>query len=391
MPSLPAWQPSQGQILLLRCALAAGPEEALGHWRALHARHSEVLQESAAIRLFPLVYHHFKDAYPEVPYFEQVKARYQMTWVQNNFLIKEMMPVLAALSEDGIPVMLLKGAALVQDLYENPGLRPMRDLDAVVPREYAAKAVLKVESLGWRLDSEMPRERIFRNLHGISFKRGESQLDLHWNVLWCSRAPGADDDFWKDSRPLSDPNTSIGVLCPEDQLIHLCAHGARTGRNAYSEAHRAYLQWIPDSVLLLRRYPSLDWTRLINQSRKRFLRLQVYEVLCFLKDVFGEPVPGAVLAEMGRKPFSYREKRHYLLTRWSSNPIYFKTVRNFWGRYEADYLQTSPLGYEPSLGALDLGFNFPGYLQKIYGADSSRAALARLIKNLFENPRRILN
>ncbi len=118
MPFVPSWQPSQGQILLLRCALAAGPEEALGFWQTLHARHAEVLEESAAVRLFPLVYSHFKDAYPEVPFFEQVKARYQMTWAQNNFLTKEMMPVLAALSEDGVPVMLLKGAALVQNLYE---------------------------------------------------------------------------------------------------------------------------------------------------------------------------------------------------------------------------------------------------------------------------------
>lgn len=389
--SFPAWQPSPGQILLLRCSLAAGPEEALVLWQTLQARHAEVLEESAALRLFPLVYHHFKDAYPEASFVEKLRARYQMTWVQNSFLIKEMMPVVAALTEDGIPVMLLKGAALVQSLYENPGLRPMRDLDAAVPLEYAAQAVLKVESLGWVLDSEVPREKIFRNLHGISFKRGESQLDLHWNILWCSRAPGADDDFWKDSRPLSISNTRVRVLCSEDQLLHLCAHGARTGRNAYSEAHRAYLQWIPDAVLLLRRYPSLDWTRFTSQTRKRFLRLQVFEALFFLKNIFGAPVPGSVLADLGRKPFSYREKRHYLLTRRSSNPVYFKTVRNFWSRYEADYLQTLPLGYEPSLGALNLGLNLPGYLQKIYGADSPRAAFARLIKNLLENPRRILN
>src|SRR5205085_4579678 len=57
--------------------------------------------------------------------------------------------VLAALAKETIPVMLLKGAALIETVYPSVGLRPMEDLDLLVPRSLVQQAYEVVETLGY--------------------------------------------------------------------------------------------------------------------------------------------------------------------------------------------------------------------------------------------------
>ncbi|MFQ5344183.1 MAG: nucleotidyltransferase family protein, partial [Anaerolineae bacterium] len=46
--------------------------------------------------------------------------------------------------------MLLKGAALANTLYPTPALRPLSDIDLLIPRQHLEPAVQAVKSLGYR-------------------------------------------------------------------------------------------------------------------------------------------------------------------------------------------------------------------------------------------------
>ena len=60
------------------------------------------------------------------------KDHLYQAWV-NTRRMDDLLPVLAHLEAEGIPVLLLKGAALLCTLYDKRALRPMADVDLLVP------------------------------------------------------------------------------------------------------------------------------------------------------------------------------------------------------------------------------------------------------------------
>ena len=59
----------------------------------------------------------------------------------NLHLQTELAGILTAFDRAGIPVMLLKGAALGPTIYGRPDLRPMGDVDLLVPSEHVEEAL----------------------------------------------------------------------------------------------------------------------------------------------------------------------------------------------------------------------------------------------------------
>src|SRR5205085_1845464 len=79
----------------------------------------------------------------------RIRGLYRRSWVQNQLLWQEAVPVLDALAARRIPVMLLKGAAL-RPFYEGDiGARPMYDIDILVSPEHTRAALDVLGAGGW--------------------------------------------------------------------------------------------------------------------------------------------------------------------------------------------------------------------------------------------------
>ena len=66
---------------------------------------------------------------------DQFKAAYLANVAKNLYSLAELRKALEALQAQDIPVIVLKGAALAESVYGDIGLRPMSDLDLLVPEE----------------------------------------------------------------------------------------------------------------------------------------------------------------------------------------------------------------------------------------------------------------
>ena len=92
----------------------------------------------------PLLYWHFKQQGwpPSTP--DEARTRlthaYYVTFARNALLLAELDRVAAALKDDNITVAAVKGVALVCQLYPSIGLRPMGDIDLLVPRPEVDRA-----------------------------------------------------------------------------------------------------------------------------------------------------------------------------------------------------------------------------------------------------------
>jgi hypothetical protein len=143
------------------------------------------------------------------------------------------------LQRAGVPVRVLKGVPLSQQVFADPSLRHVGDIDLLIApgMEEAADRVLLAD--GFRRDDPVarltPRRRRSWRKHGKDYTyfpdRNGFEIDLHWRLFRNPYMPG---------NALADPEAALGehvrfaetafaVLPIERTFLYLCVHGALDG------------------------------------------------------------------------------------------------------------------------------------------------------------------
>ncbi len=281
--------PDEQQELVLRAALLDREPaiEAWERWKALTGgidRHDQ-----ATFRLLPLLYRRLAGFGLDEPQVKRLKGVYRHAWYCNQRLFHEAESVLQSFEAAGIPALVLKGAALTQLYYLDPGARPMDDLDVLVPPDRAADAFEMLTRSGWRQKTgeAFQTARFLNHATGLVDGSGR-ELDLHWNTLW---QPASEDDFWAAAIPIQVRDASALALCPTDQLLHVALHG--TGWFG------APVRWVADAMKILQAAAGeIDWDRLAAAGAERHLTLQLAPALRYLRDAFDAPVPAETMARI---------------------------------------------------------------------------------------------
>ncbi len=283
---------------------------------------------------------------------------YTTTAIRNTALLYELERALAALDRAGVPVLLLKGAALAEAIYGDPALRPMADGDLLVQPADRATAQAALRLAGY--------EPVGEERHPGDTARYESQvalrkpgplptrIELHWSLLdapyYQARLPM--DWFWAGAEPLRVGDTVAAGLGPTANLlyliVHLVLHHRATG-----------LMWWYDIAELLhvcgRR---VDWDALLVQARACDLVLPLARVLSELATRWAAAVPADVLARLAILQPSAREARMYAWLTAARRPV----VQRFW----ADLVGLDGWMTRLRFGASHL-FPAPAYMQWRYG------------------------
>jgi hypothetical protein len=201
--------------------------------------------------------------------------------------------------------MLLKGSALVNLFYEDAGLRPMTDIDLLVPRQQAKQSIQLLTTLAWKSTYPSP-ETLIPFEQAAEFKdAGNQNLDLHWNLMWEGRQDLDDDEFWTKSITSEIDGIATRSLNPADQLLHVCVHGAKWNDTSS-------LRWIADAMVIIRsRKFEIDWARLVHQAQKRQLTLPMRETLAYLVKLLDAPIPSRVVDSLQSTPTSKLERWFY--------------------------------------------------------------------------------
>ncbi len=85
----------------------------------------------------------------------------------------------AAFEQQAIPYLALKGAALMPHLYGEGYLRPMRDMDLLIPKSHEQRAVTAIRELGFEVPDRQP-SRYMKNMHELP------NATKHVNGFKCS-------------------------------------------------------------------------------------------------------------------------------------------------------------------------------------------------------------
>ena len=272
-------------------------------------------------RLSPILFGHLRSEV-DVPasLHGALEQAYLANAARNLFLAAAQRQVLDALSAAGVPAMLLKGAALVETVYDDPALREMLDLDILVPPDRMDAANAAVEALDYTplaADEGMDASRRSMTPHHDPALIAAEQVlavELHRHIAIAGESSGFGiDDVWQRAR-----RSAIGthlLPAPEDLLMHVCLHFTRNrlGGSYRRRNTGGALAQICDIARIIDR-EGVDWAALATAARRYHIDAAVFLGLFAAREL-GVPVPGPALADLRPASFDAAIGRHLVARR----------------------------------------------------------------------------
>jgi hypothetical protein len=348
--------PTAQQRQLLRAALLGGPD-GLRAWEAWRDGVGDIMElDAGSVRLLPMLYQNLKTEGVDHPWMGRLRGTYRKAWYQNRMLLHHAAKVVRALTEAGLPAMVLKGAALAPSVYGDIALRPMNDVDVLVRTRDLEAALGVFPGLGLHPGHSLAPGRL-RLTHALGFvDAGGRQIDLHWHVLEDDCRPDADEAFWANAVGAEIDGAETLTLDLTDHLFHTCAHGARWNRVPP-------YRWVADAAMIVRT-GKVDWNRLVDTAVRHRVVPQIQHPLEYLVESLELEIPGEVLgrlAALETPGWQRREYRHK--TRPETIPRRFALI---W------YQHRRLRGGAGGIGRLA---TFPGYLIQRWGLSSPSEAV----------------
>lgn len=247
----------------------------------------------------------------------KLSTAYFETVANNMMLYHELARVLAALDESGIPVVVLKGAALAVTVYEDIGLRPMGDLDLLIPFESLPTAIKTMEACGYAKvhPQAAPDFYTYAGYH-VEFRGGVGRgtlIELHWNLI--SRRTGkhiASTDWFlshresfrwiDDSKQKGDligtgrrgSTTPAYTLTPTAQIPYLAVHAI-----CHHDGARTRSLWIYDLYLLIRSFEhTIDWDEMLRVCSDFDWLVPLRTALERVQTLYGDVLPNGLMEKL---------------------------------------------------------------------------------------------
>lgn len=377
-PGQEAFWPTESQDNLLRAALLPGPA-AIAAWDEWKSRNDFIgsHHDLGSFRLLPLVYKNLVALGADDPFMPRLKGIYRFSWCANQRLFHDAAGLVQGLHEAGIRTLVLKGAALSTLYYRDRGVRPMSDVDVLVPVTQAAAAIDCLRDMGWRTSQFVAEDFRYRHATQLLNEDGR-EFDLHWHAFYECLQEDADDGLWRRAVPFSLLHAHTLGLDPSDAFLHTVVHGMR-----WNEV--AAIRWIPDAMAILRGVgPQIDWDRVLSEAARRRLVLRFGQGVRYLRERFDAPIPDDVMTRSRAPQPSYVERMEYRYLGLGLK----ERQRVALGQYQfffVDYLRFA-VGWSPLRKVLEL----PEYMRYRFGLEGRSRLLWLVLRHAARKTRKVV-
>jgi len=248
-------------------------------------------------RLLPQLHAHLAQIWPpEARELAEVAARaYKNAALRALRMQRELVQANRVLVAAGVPGIALKGSDLAFHVYAHPALRPLRDLDVLVPREQILTAWQALLDAGWQREPGFQGDpkicaEISKHLPPLCSATGEVHLELHVQL----HEPDPDPDpthagkvdeagVWARSVTRLVAGETLRYLSPTDLLLHLVVHAV------YDHHFNNGPLTLLDVHQLMAR-DAIDWPLFWRLADEGGWRQGCLLLLCMVESHFGTPV-----------------------------------------------------------------------------------------------------
>lgn len=252
------------------------------------------------------LYAHNPDYFLQTENEIKLKDIMQQIGIRNLILEKELLDLVKALETTQIPILLLKGAHLIQTLYPW-GVRFVSDIDMLIKPEDFQKADKLIREQGYRPWLEkFPlwiHQHFSKKLTYTKDSPSNIPLDLHFSLgpyPYLGRIEI--HSIWSKAQKIKLGNTQAFVLCSEHLLIHLCLHFFQ--HNLEKETVSGY-----DAAMLIKHEgDKFPWNDFLIEVKKAEVQKPIYLALKTILDNFQVIIPDDILEQIAALPSSKKEK-----------------------------------------------------------------------------------
>ncbi len=269
--------------------------------------------------LAPMMFYHCRKlgilSYLPEPARKIVSRIYQETFLINSHFIKILGELGETLERQGFKIIILKGASLLNYVYQDIALRPMEDIDIMVqPKNLQAlKKILKEK--GFNPDSVYPD----------TFKKGILHIDLHIDLLSSHRIKSRKetmnihfDDIWGKAVRMEQYGACIYRLSVYDNILSLLSHLLKHGYRR--------LIWFLDIKEIIEHEGEVDWQKMIKHFRNADAERLMLYYLILAKSILGVSADEDILDALGKKDLSFIEKQILGLVMADAQPGMFTNI-----------------------------------------------------------------
>ncbi len=228
----------------------------------------------------PLVYAHLAACpAPALGIPDTVLTRFRALFARN--LVRkerqahQLAQALALLNARGVSALLVKSAALDLLVYGPRPYTTARDIDLV----------LSVQR-GVLMEADRAAFAAATEPYGIEYDYVE-----HHDLTIDGVLPMDFRRIWAEARPVDFRGQPVLVMSPEDLLLAACISGCRH--------HFLRLRNLCDIAEIIRAFPALNWSAVVDRARAQSCHMIVYTALQLTRHTVGCEVPETVLEHLG--------------------------------------------------------------------------------------------
>jgi len=201
---------------------------------------------------------------------ERLESLYYKTVRFNLKLIHDLKEVLKPVNRKNIQVVLIQGIALLGQIYNDIGLRPLTDIDLwVLDRGYPG-LVDVLMSQGYQ------RDRLYPN----TFRKGSTIFDISTHLLWADRIRSrtllmtkGQEHIYRDTQSILFEGREALSLSRYDQVLYLGLHALKHSASR--------LIWLVDINSWIADWRGSDWEALISRAQE-LGQEKTIAYICFL-------------------------------------------------------------------------------------------------------------
>jgi hypothetical protein len=175
---------------------------------------------------------------------ESLREAHRSSSLEHFALLAEYRLLAGAFEGRRIGAIPIKGIALFNTLYDEPGLRPMQDMDWLIRAGDLRLAEEVLSDLGYVIPGALRTEAVRRTHFHLPFVSGNShfRVELHWSLADTALFPPERiEEIWERARV--EPGREMPLLDGTSQFVYLSLHAFKHGFLNSSLVHRQ--EWLP--------------------------------------------------------------------------------------------------------------------------------------------------
>ena len=252
-------------------------------------------------RMVPAVRHVLEpvaDSIPR-PAWENIRDAALGIAAANERWMAELKYLLKELGQNNIPCMVLRGLPLSQQLYGNIHSRQISDLDILVHREDAVRAMTVLSGAGYepmfRLNETQARAYVRFRIERTYLRTAKHMaVDLHWRAMPRVFELTADEHLWSGAQPRDVEGVRMLAPDKEGSLLLVFAHGTKHGWDRFAQ--------VLDLAMSLRDASAEEIRQAVDHAGRQGYRRACLLGLGLCRELAGLGEPADLLKEAAETP-----------------------------------------------------------------------------------------